>query len=208
MVPFSTDFGEGIGWQKREIFLPTLDEEAAGGTLIHWNTMAREQENPLVPALAGGEPRAFAALFDRLSAPMLRMAVAMLRCRADSDDAVQDAFVRIVRNRHCLAEVLDLEAYAFAILRHIIYRRLKNKRNDRQDRQQFRPVPGEENAALLHDDLQSALQQLPPEQREAIVLKIDANLTFAQIGEILAISPHTAASRYRYGLEKLRRFLE
>ncbi|OPX21729.1 MAG: hypothetical protein B1H04_06155 [Planctomycetales bacterium 4484_123] len=41
-----------------------------------------------------------------------------------------------------------------------------------------------------------------------ISLKIDGQLTFAQIGEVLGISPNTAASRYRYALEKLRRLLE
>jgi DNA-directed RNA polymerase specialized sigma24 family protein len=41
-------------------------------------------------------------------------------------------------------------------------------------------------------------------QREIIALKIDGELTFAQIGEVLGISPNTAASRYRLALEKLR----
>ena len=38
-------------------------------------------------------------------------------------------------------------------------------------------------------------------------LKVWENLTFAQIGEALEISPHTAASRYRYALDKLRAVL-
>jgi len=53
-------------------------------------------------------------------------------------------------------------------------------------------------------DLEQALQSLPPEQREVIALKVDAGLTFAEIGVSLGISPNTAASRYRYALEKLR----
>ena len=42
------------------------------------------------------------------------------------------------------------------------------------------------------------------EQRELIALKIDGELTFAEIAACLGISPNTAASRYRYALEKLR----
>jgi RNA polymerase sigma-70 factor (ECF subfamily) len=52
------------------------------------------------------------------------------------------------------------------------------------------------------------LASLPLEQREVITLKIDGGLTFAQIAEILHVNPNTAASRYRYAMEKLRRFLE
>ncbi|MBV9468194.1 MAG: hypothetical protein JOZ57_02980, partial [Abitibacteriaceae bacterium] len=48
------------------------------------------------------------------------------------------------------------------------------------------------------------LQQLPIEQREVIALKVAENLTFAEIAALLKISPNTAASRYRYGIERLR----
>ena len=56
--------------------------------------------------------------------------------------------------------------------------------------------------------LERALRALPPEQREVIALKIDGELTFAQIARVLDISVNTAASRYRYALEKLRSTLE
>ncbi|MEO5804628.1 MAG: sigma-70 family RNA polymerase sigma factor [Verrucomicrobiota bacterium] len=48
------------------------------------------------------------------------------------------------------------------------------------------------------------LEQLPPEQREVIVLKIWHDHTFENIGELLELSPNTVAGRYRYGLQKLR----
>ena len=48
------------------------------------------------------------------------------------------------------------------------------------------------------------LAGLPREQREVIVLKIWHGHTFEQIGELLDLSPNTAAGRYRYGLQKLK----
>ncbi len=57
------------------------------------------------------------------------------------------------------------------------------------------------------DHLEQALTQLPPDQREVIVLKVWQRLTFAAIGDILGLSPNTVAGRYRYGLERLRRSL-
>lgn len=52
------------------------------------------------------------------------------------------------------------------------------------------------------------LQRLPVEQREVIVLKIWHHYTFEEIGEVLEVSPNTAAGRYRYGLQKIRSCLE
>ena len=52
------------------------------------------------------------------------------------------------------------------------------------------------------------LAGLPPDQREVIVLKIWHGCTFEEVGELLEISPNTAAGRYRYGLQKLKVCLE
>jgi hypothetical protein len=48
---------------------------------------------------------------------------------------------------------------------------------------------------------------IPAAQREVIVLKFWHRRTFEEIGELLGISPNTAAGRYRYGMEKLRNSL-
>ncbi len=45
---------------------------------------------------------------------------------------------------------------------------------------------------------------LPAEQRAVLHLKLWEELTFEQIAETLELSPNTAASRYRYGIDKLR----
>ncbi len=52
------------------------------------------------------------------------------------------------------------------------------------------------------------LQTLPAEQREVIVLKVWHQHTFENIGEILDLSPNTVAGRYRYGLQRIRQFLQ
>jgi DNA-directed RNA polymerase specialized sigma24 family protein len=60
-------------------------------------------------------------------------------------------------------------------------------------------------AADLPDDaLAAAVAALPEAQREVVALKIDAGLTFAEIAAVTGTSLNTAASRYRYALEKLR----
>jgi len=53
--------------------------------------------------------------------------------------------------------------------------------------------------------IQSALAKLPESYREVVALKVWGDLTFAEISEALGIPPNTAASRYRYGLQELRK---
>ena len=62
----------------------------------------------------------------------------------------------------------------------------------------------EEHAACVR----AALQRLPAEQAEVIVLKIWEAMTFAEIAVVLGESQNTVASRYRYAIEKLTRILE
>ena len=52
-----------------------------------------------------------------------------------------------------------------------------------------------------------ALARLSDEQREVVVLKVWGGLTFEEIGEQLSISPNTAASRWRYAMEALRKLI-
>jgi RNA polymerase sigma-70 factor (ECF subfamily) len=164
--------------------------------------------NPLVKALATGEPEGYAALYDRLGRSMLRVARTMLHSSSDAEDAVQDVFVELVRHRDRLAQVRDLDAYIFAMLRNAVLRRIERQRTEQQRVRQIRPASVKTQAEYSTDELASALKSLPPEQREVIALKVDGGLTFAQIAEILDVNPNTAASRYRYALEKLRQVLE
>jgi RNA polymerase sigma-70 factor (ECF subfamily) len=164
--------------------------------------------NPLVKALATGEPEGYAALYDRLGRSMLRVARTMLHSSSDAEDAVQDVFVELVRHRDRLAQVRDLDAYLFAMLRNAVLRRIERQRTEQQRVRQIRPTSVKTQADYSADELASALDSLPPEQREVIALKVDGGLTFAQIAAILDVNPNTAASRYRYALEKLRQVLE
>ncbi|MCK7476508.1 MAG: ECF-type sigma factor [Candidatus Moduliflexus flocculans] len=62
-------------------------------------------------------------------------------------------------------------------------------------------VPPAEPALVL---LLARVEGLPAEQREAVYLKVFDGLTFREIASVCGVSANTAASRYRYGIEKLR----
>lgn len=176
-------------------------------------TAPEHADEELLRSLAAGEPRAFAALYERLSPPLFRVAVTMLADRAAAEDAVHDLFVSLARYRDRLTRTKDLDAYVFTCLRNGIQAALRRRQRERrhllgwtQTRSQESAEPGPSEAA--DDELNAAMARLPAEQREIVTLKVDGGLTFAQIGDVLGIGMNTAASRYRYAMEKLRRWLE
>jgi RNA polymerase sigma-70 factor (ECF subfamily) len=162
----------------------------------------------LLSALAAGDQRAFASLYDRLGTPMLRVAAAMLGAD-EAQDAVQDVFVGLAKSRERLLAVEDLDSYVFACLRNVVGQRLKKSKIEQLRMSEFAANTSsgktrKTERAATDEVLEIALRKLPSDQRDVIALKIDGELTFAQIAQVLGVSPNTAASRYRYALEKLR----
>ena len=169
--------------------------------------MARPGEEGLPRRLAAGEEEAFTVLYDRYAAGMYRYATKLLGNKSDAEDAVQEVFLSMARSRKELGKVRNLSAYLFTSL----YRRIRSM----LERRKRLPIPSQasvEEAWSARQDpepsreiLELALARLPIEQRQVVALKIDGGLTFEGIGRVLNIPPGTAASRYRYALEKLRR---
>jgi RNA polymerase sigma-70 factor, ECF subfamily len=168
--------------------------------------------DPLLLSLTAGDERAFALLYDRFATRMYRVALRILGRREDAEDVVHDVFLAVVRSRERLANVSDLTAYLFASLRRTAGRcAVRRARSPQTSQAAIDDVaaPIEQTADCpKYPHLQQAMRSLPSEQREVIALKIDGELTFAQIAQIMDISINTAASRYRYALNKLRSSLE
>ena len=126
----------------------------------------------------------------------------------DAQDALHDGFVRFWPRRTRAREPLAL---FFACVRSAaIDRQRSSIRRQKRDRG---TALSEESAANDVADLaqrelvEAALTRLPAEQREVVVLKIWAGLTFQQIAETSGESINTISARYRYGLEKLEGLL-
>ena len=166
--------------------------------------------DPLAVGLAAGDPRAFAELYGRFGRRLYRAALGMLERREDAEDAVQEVFRAILQSPEPLADVQDLTAYLFTSLRHAAARIAARRPRESTlsatviDSQADPDSQRKDRAGPLDERLERALAVLPAEQREVIALKIDGGLTFAEIARVLEVSSNTAASRYRYALEKLR----
>jgi RNA polymerase sigma-70 factor (ECF subfamily) len=164
-------------------------------------------------ALAAGDPHAFEVLYDRFAGRLHRAALGMLGRTEDAEDALQEVFASVVRSRKSLAEVEDLSAYLYVALRRAVGRLARRRRRQPANSNEAvatatGPLDDSIRTETRDQRLDRALECLPTKQREVIAMKIDGELTFARIGQVLGISPNTAASRYRYALEKLRTLLK
>jgi len=137
-----------------------------------------------------------------------------LGSQTDAEDVLQEVFYRLARYSLRLRLVKNLNAFAFKIARNEANRLLMKKaksRHSQREKAELDEVIGDVISGRTsedEEDLSRALVNLPEEQREVIVLKFFEELTFKEISEVCGISIHTAASRYRYGMEKLRLILE
>jgi RNA polymerase sigma-70 factor, ECF subfamily len=149
---------------------------------------------------------ALAELYDRHGARLYRYANMLLADASAAEDAVQEAFCQLARAGRRDPRIVSV-AYLTTIVRNECFSVLRRRRQ--------RPATGallEPHAPGLSEEerlmLESALRELPPEQREVIYLKVFEGLTFQEIGERCSVSLNTAASRYRYALAALRASLE
>ncbi len=136
------------------------------------------------------------------------------RNEQDTRDALQEAFVKLARNPDALRGARDERAFLIRLAHNaaidLMRRRgAREKHHERFGMETVSPFascadPDEES---FRAELSSALGELPPEQREVVHLKLWEGLTFEQIASALEIPANTGASRYRYGLDKLRELL-
>lgn len=131
------------------------------------------------------------------------------RSEADAQDVLQNALLKTWKSHGDLPgrELLGL-VYTNIRRCAIDHARSRARRQRREEQALLDTGPPIAWFELPEDDearaLQVALTTIPAKFREVITLKMWGELTFAEIGETLGISPNTAASRYRYGLEALR----
>ena len=139
----------------------------------------------------------------------------LLRLTGNEDEtreALQEIFVRLAKTPGLLEGITARRSFLFRLAHRLVidrYRREQTRQHydDRaeQEREAFaRPEPTAADAAWLQKVLASSLDALPPEQKAVVILKVWEEMTFAEIAGVLDISANTAASRYRYALDKLR----
>jgi RNA polymerase sigma-70 factor (ECF subfamily) len=145
-------------------------------------------------------------LYETKAAELVLYGRALGLSHAEAEDVLQETFVTLLQQAQPPAKP---EHYCVRSFRNraLNYRRTLWRRVTRE-LESWRWFDRHTDETPTERQAMRCLAELPMEQREVIVLKIWQRRTFEEIGELLDISPNTAAGRYRYGLQKLKIRLE
>jgi RNA polymerase sigma-70 factor (ECF subfamily) len=150
-------------------------------------------------------------LYDAHAPSLFAFLINFTRDENDTRDLLQEIFVKIAREPELLKNVRNERAFLIRLAHNaaidLIRRRGARDRTRenfaREEISVFAPA-GDPDEKNFRQQLSMALADLPEEQRAVVHLKLWEEMTFEAIADVLGIPPNTAASRYRYGLDKLR----
>ena len=159
-------------------------------------------------SLEGSHNQVWEAWVEQYSAQLLLYARQQVGYLPEAEDLVQEAMIESWRRKG------GDEPPPLPLVYATIRRRAIDRNRAASRRRQREEAAGSESPAWFVSDvgagdradkLQFYLQELPGEQREVLVMKIWGGLTFQEIATALEIPMFTAASRYRYAVEALRK---
>ncbi len=151
------------------------------------------------------EEQALAALVDGYATTLYRVAFSVLRNAADAEDAVQEAFLRVLRHRERLAEVRDRRVWLIRIVWNIVLdrkRRVKTRPETDDVSELARVLPagglGADERAMAvqhHAHVLRCVDQLPAKERQVLVLSAFEELSSVEIASVLGITESSVRSR-------------
>jgi RNA polymerase sigma-70 factor (ECF subfamily) len=145
-------------------------------------------------------------LYEAKAAELILYGRALGLSHAEAEDVLQETFLALMQKPQppLQPEHYCVRSFRNRALNHrrSLWRRLTRELEARAWFEKAMIETPAEHAAMR------SLAELPMEQREIIVLKLWHGYTFEEIGDLLEISPNTAAGRYRYGLQKIKQKME
>ncbi|WP_425510972.1 RNA polymerase sigma factor [Xanthomonas chitinilytica] len=165
-------------------------------------------------AYAGGDLDAFGVLYARHRSRLYHFLLGQLRDPSLAEELFQDVWQRLVHARAGWQPEAAFTTWLFRIAH--------NRLNDHWRAARHRPpapIDAEERTARLADactpelalselsqrrQLQRALRELPPEQQQVVLLRLEQELSLEEIGQITGVGRETVKSRLRYAMDKLR----
>lgn len=175
-------------------------------------------DEDLMQAWAGGDAGAFEDLYGRHRQRLFHFLLGQLRDRALAEELFQDIWQRVIGARHSWRPEASFGTW--------LYRIAHNRLNDHWRASRHRPAapidaerrtleildPDDPERLAERDQtrarLQQALDELPEDQRQAVLLRLQGELSLEEIGEVTGVGRETVKSRLRYALDKLRSRLE
>ena len=164
------------------------------------------------------EEEALAALVHQYASTLYRVAFSVLRNATDAEDAVQEAFLRVLRHRDKLAEIRDQRVWLVRIVWNVVLDRKRRSKtrpetDDLADVARMLPAEGltaEERAAAAQHRAKVLEQvgKLPAKEREVLMLSAFEELSSVEIAAVLGITESSVRSRLFRARNLLAEMLE
>ena len=171
-------------------------------------------DETLMLAYAAGDAAAFEQLYARHRGKLYRYLQRQLRDNAVADELFQDVWQRVIAARSGWKPDAGFATWLYTIAHHRLgdhWRSLKHRPSapaDADERMARVADPDTPERVLSEFErrrqLQLALDDLPEEQREVLLLRLEQELTLEEIGRITGVGRETVKSRLRYAMDKLR----
>jgi RNA polymerase sigma-70 factor (ECF subfamily) len=158
------------------------------------------------------QPGDLEALYGDHAPALFRFLIRLTGSEAETKDILQEVFIRAAKSNGVAEDLISPRSWLFRLAHRIAidrHRREETRRHyHHRAQEETTAVPATldagTDAAWRETILREALNALPAEQKAVVLLKIWEELTFAEIAGVLGIPANTAASRYRYALDKLQ----
>lgn len=164
-----------------------------------------ETDERLLERYRAGDRSAVGEFYRRHCRAVFLYAFSLTRDRALAEDVVQQAFVRLLQQDP--RAVSSVRGLLFTIARNLVRDDLRRAAASKTAYPLLEPAADAPDPEQLQA-LSRALNGLPEEQREVVVLRIYAGLPFAEIAATLDVPEPTVKSRYRYALKRMEEELE
>lgn len=152
-----------------------------------------------------------ARIYDEHAQALFAFLLNFTRDQDDTRDVLQEVFVKLARQPDTWRTTRDERAFLIRLAHNAAVDLMRRRSTRSRQQEQFgaeRISPfaatTDPDEAAFRAELSAALGELPCDQRAVVHLKLWEGLTFEQIATVLEVPLNTAASRYRYGLDKLR----
>jgi RNA polymerase sigma-70 factor (ECF subfamily) len=176
---------------------------AFSGQLAGWMAPALTTVQTTAPTLDSSET--ITALVAEYSTTLYRVAYSVVRNAAEAEDAVQEAFLRVLKHREQLSEIRDLRVWLVRITWNVVLdkKRRSKTRPENEDVADFaRVLPSSDRRAdeiLIssqeHRSILKAIDRLPPKEREALLLSAVDELATPEIAAVLGTTESSVRSR-------------
>lgn len=173
-------------------------------------------EKELVLALKGGEHQAFIHLYNEYWEQVYDFSRLYVNTVADTEEIVQDVFVKLWESKHLLKENENIKGFLFIVTRNLIFNRTKKRINDNLFKISVLSAFGNENycnsssveedycASQLNIFINRLINSLPEQQKRCFLLSREEDLSYKEIAERLGISPKTVEIHMSKALKFLK----